>query len=94
MKKFFAAIGKFFTDLFQDFENHWDLKPILGFLAFVFGFYYLGWLSKSDVIGFGAIEAIAAFLLGWASSPWGAGDPRHSRPNDPPAGSLPAGGSA
>jgi hypothetical protein len=77
--KFLQAVGKFFRDLFTDFENHWDLKPILGFFGFLFGFYYLGW-KAGTVEGFLAVEAIAAFLLGWAASPWGAGDPR-AKPN-------------
>jgi|WetSurMetagenome_2_1015567.scaffolds.fasta_scaffold265013_2 hypothetical protein len=72
----------FIKDLFTDFEDHWDLKPIFGAFAFGFGFYYLGWLAHGDVLGFGAIEAIAAFLLGWAASPWGAGDPRAKKIGD------------
>jgi hypothetical protein len=87
---------KFIKDLFTDFEDHWDLKPILGFLAFIFGFYFIGWLNKGDVAGFASIEAIAAFLLGWAASPWGAGDPRKKTMGaislncDPPAQVPPA----
>lgn len=87
MIKFFVALGtgiseifkevwKFLTDLFQDFEDHWDLKPLLGFCFVVFGGWYVGFgPNHGDIAGFLAIEGVGCFLLGWAASPWGAGNP-------------------
>jgi hypothetical protein len=69
-------VWKFVTDVFQDFENHWDPKPIFGVGFLGFAVYYLGWLRPGDAQGFLAVAGIGLGLLGWAASPWGAGDPR------------------
>lgn len=73
---FFAGIWKFVTDVFQDFENHWDPKSIFGVSFLGFSVYYIGWLRPGDSTTFLAIAGMGAGLLGWAASPWGAGDPR------------------
>ena len=72
----FMGIGKFFTDVFQDFENHWDPKPIFGVAFLIFAGYYIVKVRPGDSTTFLAIAGIGLGLLGWASSPWGAGDPR------------------
>ncbi len=73
---FITGIWKFVTDVFQDFEDHWDAKPIAGVAFLIFAGYYISVIRPGDSTTFLAIAGIGLGLLGWSASPWGAGDPR------------------